>query len=146
MICNVCTEDKTEDEFNFRDKQNGKRQRYCRECDSKRRKASYHKHSKRVKHDVIGRTRLEREKFQQWKQLQCCQVCGEDATECLDLHHTDPTKKDFNISNWRAHNGGKRLWDEVAKCVVLCANCHRKVHSGRIECPCMPPVFETGES
>ena len=45
----------------------------------------------------------------------------------LDLDHRDPEEKSFKLSS-SSHLGG-RSWDtikqEMAKCDVLCANCHR---------------------
>ena len=58
-----------------------------------------------------------------------CIKCGEDHVSCLDFHHKDPSTKSFNIS--RAILDGvskKQLLQEIAKCDVLCANCHRKHH------------------
>jgi hypothetical protein len=47
----------------------------------------------------------------------------------LTFHHVDPSKKRFNFAG--AHS---RSWEsqvkEAQKCIVLCANCHREVHSG----------------
>lgn len=48
---------------------------------------------------------------------------------CLEFHHKDPSKKEVTLS--RAVNNGwsiERMEKEIAKCVVLCANCHRKLH------------------
>ncbi len=62
-----------------------------------------------------------------------CVVCGEKCEACLDFHHKDPSKKEFNISHanaYRIHEEDVRR--EVSKCVVLCSNCHRKFHAGII--------------
>jgi hypothetical protein len=45
----------------------------------------------------------------------------------LDFHHTDPRAKEFKISQMRTI---PRLKAEIAKCIVICANCHRKGHKG----------------
>jgi hypothetical protein len=73
------------------------------------------------------------EQYQEWKSKQQCAVCGEDESVCLDLHHTDPTQKDDTVSNlvYRT-TSWSRVYEEVQKCVVLCANCHRKTHAGLI--------------
>lgn len=61
-----------------------------------------------------------------------CINCPESCPCCLDFHHLDPTLKDRDVSEC-LHNGSmKKLLDEVSKCVVLCSNCHRKIHSGLI--------------
>lgn len=57
-----------------------------------------------------------------------CKICGYDkCLAAIDFHHRDPREKDFSISlkmSWEA------IEAELAKCVALCANCHREVHAG----------------
>jgi len=48
----------------------------------------------------------------------------------FDFHHIDPKQKDFTITNEIANKPFKELENEVKKCILLCANCHRVVHSG----------------
>jgi 5-methylcytosine-specific restriction endonuclease McrA len=60
-----------------------------------------------------------------------CTHCGEhfyDNPECLDFHHVDPSTKIKSVgyywrSSWKQFN---RMKEEWKKCIVLCANCHRK--------------------
>jgi len=56
-----------------------------------------------------------------------CRICGEKDPACLDFHHRDPTTKEGHIGEFRRF-GAARLPAEIAKCDVLCANCHRKFH------------------
>lgn len=56
-----------------------------------------------------------------------CGTCGEKDPSCLDFHHRDRTTKEGHIGEFRKF-GMKRLLAEIAKCDVLCANCHRKHH------------------
>ncbi len=48
----------------------------------------------------------------------------------MDFHHLG--FKEFNIGD-AVTNGLslKTLKREVAKCVIICSNCHRKVHAGK---------------
>jgi len=58
-----------------------------------------------------------------------CEVCGESRYYCLDFHHTNPKDKEFNIGDMVERNySKKRILEEIAKCTVLCANCHREEH------------------
>lgn len=58
-----------------------------------------------------------------------CERCGYNKSiRALAFHHTDPSQKDFMISD----NGNLRSWDkiktELDKCIMLCANCHSEEH------------------
>ena len=58
-----------------------------------------------------------------------CEKCGETHPACLDFHHKDGKTKDFSMGNVGGWGYGKeRILHEISKCVVICANCHRKVH------------------
>ena len=59
-----------------------------------------------------------------------CFRCGYNrCIAALEFHHTKGTK-DFGI----ASSGVTRSWAsiqvELDKCVCVCANCHREIHSG----------------
>jgi len=63
-----------------------------------------------------------------------CIICGYNkCIEALDLHHIDRTKKKFGI----AGQGLTRSWESVKKeadkCILICANCHRELHSGKTQ-------------
>lgn len=60
-----------------------------------------------------------------------CQGCGRDGHPAIfEFHHWNAAEKEFGIS----HTGIPHKWEtvlaELAKCVMLCANCHREVHAG----------------
>lgn len=61
-----------------------------------------------------------------------CVVCGESEMCCLSLHHVDPSQKDKKISDNSMRASVDKIIEEAMKCVVLCENCHRKVHAGII--------------
>ena len=58
-----------------------------------------------------------------------CSVCGEKDPACIDFHHTDPKQKRANLSVAIAHWSLQRLQLEMAKTILLCSNCHRKLHA-----------------
>lgn len=61
-------------------------------------------------------------------QKRACEHCGEDDTIVLDFHHQDPALKSFNVSEAiRRKLSLERIEQEIAKCAVLCSNCHRKL-------------------
>ena len=59
-----------------------------------------------------------------------CHLCGEDEPVVLDFHHINPEEKLFGIaSSWKQY-GLERVASEIAKCVLVCRNCHAKLHAG----------------
>lgn len=62
-----------------------------------------------------------------------CGICGYDRCEdVFEFHHVDSSTKDFGLG---AVRGNIISWDrivaEVRKCVMLCSNCHKELHSSR---------------
>ena len=69
--------------------------------------------------------------LKRYKEFCGCSLCDEKESVALDLHHLDSSSKDMNPSS-AVHYSLQRLREEIRKCIVLCANCHRKVHAGII--------------
>ncbi len=66
-----------------------------------------------------------------------CVCCPEREPICLDFHHPG-SDKDFAIGDAiRRCYSIARVKAEMAKCVLLCANCHRKAHAGLLVLPSM---------
>ena len=89
---------------------------------------------KKNKKKEIARVAIRKAKLRDWldqyRSAITCQKCGENHPACLDFHHQDPSTKDFSLGDARAMGWGKkRLLAEIQKCVVVCANCHRKLNS-----------------
>lgn len=75
-----------------------------------------------------GKQKIKTE-FEEYKKTLSCSVCGESHPATLDFHHVDRTKKDIILSQAVGRNWGwTSLKREIEKCVVLCSNCHRKLH------------------
>jgi hypothetical protein len=58
-----------------------------------------------------------------------CEFCGyTKCIEALEFHHIDETTKEFAISGSTKSLENQKK--EADKCYMLCANCHRELHSG----------------
>jgi hypothetical protein len=69
--------------------------------------------------------------IQEFKRTHACVRCGESEPCCLDFHHLDPSAKFDTVSRMGlAGFGLEKIKVEIAKCEMLCANCHRRVHRG----------------
>ena len=60
-----------------------------------------------------------------------CKLCGEREKCCLDAHHIGAKKAD--ISRLVRKGNVDRLHEELQHCICVCANCHRKIHAGKID-------------
>lgn len=59
-----------------------------------------------------------------------CEICGYDkCIDALEFHHLDPSQKDFGISKEGYSNKWENIQKELDKCIMVCANCHREIHS-----------------
>lgn len=59
-----------------------------------------------------------------------CSRCGyARCSEAMEFHHRDSSKKDFGISSRGYTRSWKRVREELDKCLLLCANCHREIHA-----------------
>jgi hypothetical protein len=126
--CIVCKEAKGEEEYNWRNKSQGRRKNYCRTCDRVIKKRHYDNNRADIIAQVRARTAMNVDRFQQWKSQLKCTLCPETDSCCLDFHHLDPTQKDFGISEAVPSMSWEALMEEVNKCIVVCKNCHTKVH------------------
>ena len=60
-----------------------------------------------------------------------CQLCGyAKCMTAIEFHHVG-TDKTFELSN-AGSRSVSQLEREISKCVVVCANCHREIHSADI--------------
>jgi predicted HNH restriction endonuclease len=65
-----------------------------------------------------------------------CNMCGYDTHQsALEFHHINPANKIFSISNKRRVLLTEEVLNEADKCILLCANCHRHVHTTKCDSP-----------
>lgn len=66
-----------------------------------------------------------------------CNICGYNKCNgALELHHIDPNGKEFSFGGIRANpKSWDKIVEELKKCVLLCANCHREVEMGITNLP-----------
>ncbi len=138
--CTKCLQWKDEANFYPRHNSNKAPRTQCKACELQKRQQN----RQPVLYTDSERSRSQQRHLaqDQWidsvKQANPCAVCGESAIECLDFHHVDTTTKLFRL-NAVHRRGAVVVWREVNKCCLLCANCHRKVHTRRIN-PILVPI------
>lgn len=135
-ICTKCGQEKPLTEFNFKNKSKGVYQSQCRSCKNEQARQLYQTKYKerylpRLKENKKKHRKQIHNLLEQIKSKGCC-ICGETDTCCLDFHHL--YDKDFQIS-YGQDVSFERLFTELEKCILVCSNCHRKIHAGKLTLP-----------
>lgn len=128
--CATCKNIKQKSDFNKNKLKTDGLNNICRECSKKRSKRYYAENPTKHKKEVSKRRKLivheNRKKLLNYLKTHPCIDCGETNVIVLEFDHRDDVKKDFNISE--SINSGcswNRIKNEIDKCDVRCANCHR---------------------
>lgn len=125
-VCNGCHEEKNLESFGLNRSKKDGRQTQCKDCRNKYASLWYSEnkevHKKRA--EPGRRKALKRNREALWGILSdsSCVDCGESNSLVLEFDHLHD--KEAGVAS--LHGGSlKRLLDEVAKCDIVCANCHR---------------------
>jgi len=153
--CKKCGNILPIEQFPFHNRRLNTHVAYCVECFKEKRKErrlnkievykkrnldSYKRHKiKRIQKQNKDKTKIWsrtkrlkiQDEWREWKSTLKCTLCSENDASCLEFHHTDPSTKDGLISKMKFSK--KKLAEELKKCVVLCSNCHRKLHYHNIK-------------
>ncbi len=106
-------------------------QNICKQCSRKLNKEYYIKN----KQKFLDRNKIKvkdvTSKVREYK-LNCggCKFCGEKEPICLDFHHL--RDKINVISQLTRYLCWESILEEINKCILICSNCHRKLHAGLI--------------
>ena len=110
-VCGKCNLEKNITHFYFYKR---KFRHWCKDCD---------------KINTILRQSIYKELCVEYKGGKC-EICGYDKyIGALDFHHKDPSQKKFNIAAAKLRQFNNETIEELDKCQMLCANCHREVHN-----------------
>lgn len=82
-----------------------------------------------VRRDGSSRAFSARSIFGQILKMNPCVDCGEDDPIVLECDHLKD--KDFNIGTAMRGVWKSSFWDELEKCDIVCANCHKRRTANR---------------
>jgi len=98
-------------------------------------KRKYADRAEYLKKAVAKRRKMIRKMAVEYKGGKCV-ICNYGKCEqALEFHHSDFNNKDFGISAKGYTRSWKAVKNELDKCILLCANCHREVHEGITQLP-----------
>ena len=128
--CPKCRTPKDIEEFNKSTRRKDGRQPVCRECGRGYNQRYYRGNKEHFTERQRLKRRTLRKMLGELKGRRGCKTCGEKHPACLDFHHPKGNKESavsLMVSDLRPK---KVILAEVRKCLVLCSNCHRKLHFG----------------
>lgn len=131
--CSCCDEEKPIKNFYKRKtgKRAGELYEKCKECMKARGRAYYHKNKNRQLNLARNRTnkaRALKRKYLVNAKDKPCSDCGVKYPHyVLDFDHKNKNDKIDNIAHLVNRNWSlKKIKEEISKCDIVCANCHRE--------------------
>ncbi|MEI8270573.1 MAG: hypothetical protein WCG45_04330 [bacterium] len=129
--CPKCKKEKLINEFNFKNKSKGLRHSECKECT----RLFVKNHYNNNKGYYLDKTQKRNTKLmseilnyvQQYLLKNPCVDCGESDVVVLEFDHIGKVPKFKAVSSLiRGRYPLEKIIEEIGKCEVRCANCHRK--------------------
>jgi hypothetical protein len=129
--CSRCSKVKEEGEFNFKVRSRNLRQYQCKDCTRKLIKSHYY----RNKNYYLSKAKRRNTEFKlkihgylrSYLLNHPCIDCGETDLAVLEFDHKGDTDKFKAVSQMmRIQYPFEKILEEVDKCDVRCANCHRR--------------------
>ena len=112
--CKRCQGEFPADDFHNCNTKRGYKNSYCKKCQTIRVRTS----RQRFKDECIA--------YKGGK----CERCGYDrCRDAFDFHHRDSLTKEFQVSRHPRCYLDQGVKDELDKCALLCATCHREAHA-----------------
>jgi 5-methylcytosine-specific restriction endonuclease McrA len=134
-ICTKCGLEKFESDFFVKDRRTGRLHAQCKLCYKEHRQTYYSHHYATYRDLYLKRAKVRRDKLRaefrsnmlDYLSDKACVDCGEDDIRVLELDHIHPEQKNFNISQAvKFGYSWEEVLTEMAKCRILCANCHKR--------------------
>ena len=127
-VCSKCKEEKSISLFNKRTSSKDGYSSYCKNCNKQSLKEHYY-NNKEYYYNKSKNYYLElRNWINSYKSNLKCSKCDESRWWVLDFHHRNPEEKDNTIAMMIRTSSKEKILEEINKCDVLCANCHRDLH------------------
>jgi hypothetical protein len=126
--CSRCKTEKPTEEFAWRRRARGQRDTYCRPCRAEYKREHYQANKQRYIAAAGQRNKALLEERTQYLvaflREHPCVDCGESDPIVLEFDHLRDKK--FGIASGIRGRNWQDVLDEIAKCEVVCANCHRR--------------------
>jgi len=131
--CRKCKEQKPLIEFPWKNKAEGKKHTICKECKRKYQHERYKRDPERFSAVIKKNTARYKERARElvYTHLKShpCVDCGEADPMVLEFDHIKGDERiDISVMIGSSYSVN-RIKEEIAKCEIRCANCHRRKHA-----------------
>lgn len=128
--CSRCGRVSPADDFPFKDKAQGLRRSWCRDCCRAYGREHYARERESYRARTARRRAIERPRVRaeidRYLRQHPCTDCGCRDIRVLEFDHVDPAEKSATVARLARSAEWPRVLAEIRKCVVRCANCHRR--------------------
>lgn len=97
---------------------------YCKECHNKYQKEYYKKNPESINKSLINRRAKIKKLIEECKNIPCADCGIKYPPFVMDFDHLYDKEFNISIASNKAYSEDK-VWNEIKKCEVVCANCHR---------------------
>ena len=126
--CSRCKAEKPDAEFAWHRRELGQLDCYCRPCRAEYKQEHYRANKQRYVDSAARRKKAQLEErlvfLMDYFRDHPCADCGETDPVVLEFDHLRDKK--FAIAVGIRNRNWSDVLDEIAKCEVVCANCHRR--------------------
>jgi hypothetical protein len=88
----------------------------------------YLRNQAEIKKKTAEKNAANKAEWDVFKRTLKCTKCGFSHTAALDFHHINPEEKENAVNRLISNKSFVKAYEEIKKCIVLCANCHRIHH------------------
>jgi len=123
-VCCTCKQSKPLDAFNILRRSKDGRQPACRECNAAYHRSNWDRHMTQIRARRERRRAAAKAFVVEYLKAHPCVDCGETDIVVLEFDHLRDKLADVSALISRSE-----LWrvkEEIAKCDVVCCNCHRR--------------------
>ena len=130
--CSYCKQTKPKREFGKCKKHRDGLQSRCKECKRETRRKHYEANRDKYIDKAREYKNQRTKRVAELKSEAGCKFCPERESCALDFHHCQG-EKEHNISKLARDGAWEEVKKEMKKCVVVCRNCHAKLHAGILQ-------------
>jgi transposase-like protein len=122
-VCCMCKNELSVDQFSSNTRRKDGLQSQCKKCHAEYRKQHYLNNRRKYIDRSAEYRKRTRIAFFEWLKTKSCVDCSNSDFRVLEFDHRQDKK--FNISDKVGALTMDALMEEINKCDIVCANCHR---------------------